>query len=224
MGTVKVSNIEKLNIKTYSKIANEYTPLIHKTTALFYELGDNLFDLEISKINQKSNILEIGSGRGYLTDKILRNNPDSIITDISMNMLTKIRSDRFVKKICCSVFSLPFLNNQFQFVLSSLASSFLIDEALKEIYRVLVKNGFFIFSYPSKITFNKIRTNENLNAFIDINGNKLMAYSFLYDEEQLNNIAQRNGFNIIEYKTISKKIADNKYDIPILQFVKIRKY
>lgn len=100
----------------------------------------------------KGPVLEVGSG----ISPLLVSNADTIQSDLSLNAMTMIKSaNPGVKTVVADVTDLPFKSEIFQFVIcSEVIEHVEKDElALKEIGRVLEKEGKLILTFPHKEKF-----------------------------------------------------------------------
>lgn len=122
----------------------------------FLSACQNLTDIMIDKsdINYKSTVLDVGCGNGETTIYIA-NKCNCKITGIDLsgvrikNAVQKLKSqsENHVQFIKSSATALPFKNNFFSNIWSQATIYHVHDKekALREIYRVLDKNGTFIF-------------------------------------------------------------------------------
>lgn len=107
----------------------------------------------MSRLNCGSKVLDVGagSGRGYKHDyrgKIAR----LVGIDISAEVLQNQYLD---EAYCCDAVQMPFKNGEFDLVFSDYVFEHLRepDAVIKEIYRVLKPNGYFVLRTPNKWYF-----------------------------------------------------------------------
>ncbi|MEW6618564.1 MAG: class I SAM-dependent methyltransferase [bacterium] len=98
-------------------------------------------------------ILDIGCGDGIFASMLF---DDSIFMgiDLSMSEIALARRKKIYKNLLVgSVEKLPFSSESFKTVSSNCVIEHIpnLENALKEIYRVLKKDGYFIFTVPSKL-------------------------------------------------------------------------
>lgn len=132
-------------------------------------------DSFLKQINPKNKkILDLGCGTGRLNYKLSKKAKKMIGIDNSKEMLKiakekKIQNSKFIYS---NIEKLPFKNNSFDIVVSSLAIEHLksINETIKETKRVLKPHGEFIFSFSNfsdkKKTISIEKDNKNINIKI----------------------------------------------------------
>ncbi|MFT5703000.1 MAG: malonyl-CoA O-methyltransferase [Rickettsiales bacterium] len=111
-------------------------------------VAQNLVKLAESEISKASKIIDLGSGTGFVTGKIIKNFPKKEITqvDISTEMLEKNPFD--TTKIVADIENLPFEENSFDLAISSLSFQWLnnLEEAIPQILKTIKKDGELYFS------------------------------------------------------------------------------
>lgn len=144
-------------------------------------------------IKEKGKLLDLGFGRGYLENEIVKNNLDLKLfgIDISTFAVESIKKEIKGKFIKGDVIKLPFRNNLFEIVVSleimehiSPSNTF---KVLREIYRVLKKNGKLIISIP---------LNERLEILIN-EGENLSGHVRNYSKELIKAELEISGFELI---------------------------
>ncbi|MDC0609514.1 malonyl-ACP O-methyltransferase BioC [Vibrio sp.] len=109
----------------------------------------NVCDIVLSRLPDQLNgyrILDLGCGTGYLAKNLSARGAQVVCVDLSEKMLAKAREQIDVENaefICADAESLPLGDNQFDYVVSSLALQWCDDIAipLKEAKRVLKVDG-----------------------------------------------------------------------------------
>lgn len=134
-----------------SKIQNNFNKAAanyNKYAVLQQMVAKKLVNLTSKNIDKANKILDLGSGTGFVSDLVKLANKEVFELDIAYNMLSK-RSGNL--KINADIENLPFRENSFDLILSSLAFQWLnnIDSAINECKRVLKDKGSLIFSVIS---------------------------------------------------------------------------
>ena len=195
------SEIDALNRKGYSLVANEFTEEKRVTTANFHQLSADFFVLSIKQYVQPySNVLEIGPGRGWLRN--LFTWPDIYYTsvDISEEMGREFISSSF---LVSSIRALPIREEAFDCVVASLADPYLYPEALCEINRVVSNGGYLIISLPAEEWALGIRGKVNKTRFILQSSVSSETYSFTYSRQELEELMSSCGFATISIDEIT---------------------
>lgn len=119
--------------------------------------------------------IDIGCGEGYNTRIFARMGANMTAIDISEKLIEKAREFELESLLnvdykIASALNIPFGEEHFDFAVSTMAIMDVadIDKALKEVYRILKKGGFFQFS----ITHPLISSNKN-EWIYDENGKKV---------------------------------------------------
>jgi demethylmenaquinone methyltransferase / 2-methoxy-6-polyprenyl-1,4-benzoquinol methylase len=215
---MKLDKSRKQISKMFDDIASKYDFLNH----LFTMNQDKKWRREIIKylktLNRNyTNVLDIASGTGDLTMELFKLNPKKVLScDISEKMLEvqkkKIKSEK-LKIDVADVEELPYESNSIDLVTIGFGVRNFddLEKSLKEIHRVLSKNGIFVvlemFSRNKKdgafdVYFNKL---------VPKIGNKISknsyAYNYLfksvnsfYNVDDFNKIISENGFKEIHFK------------------------
>lgn len=150
-----MSEIKKYNIKYYSKEKAKKRDQFFSQKPLFINKGVDtnkiFFDFILEKIKESSHrkisILDLGTGTGYVPEvitKLSKANFQIIGIDLSKDMLARAeetKSDQRIKYKLADNRKLPFKNNSFDIITNKLSTQF----NAKEVYRVLKKDGIFVF-------------------------------------------------------------------------------
>lgn len=109
---------------------------------------------EIKKIKKNQFFLEIGCAQGYYLTKALEKSKNVFGIDISKNFVEKARKSGATTKIASGE-KIPFKNNYFDFVLCTETLEHIPDwkKTIKEIKRVLKKNGKVVITIPLEKSF-----------------------------------------------------------------------
>lgn len=183
---MNIDEINETNKIGYNKIAMEFDDKHRPTTKNFHELSIPFFDYILSNvIEKKMKVLEVGAGNGWLRKRFRWPEVDYLSVDIAENM---------EGNIVASVDSLPFADESFDYVFSSLGDPFFYKEALQEICRVLKTGGKFIFSTPDYEWASQSRGTDMMNTFSK-DGKKVAVYSFTYNNEQMREVWGECGFH-----------------------------
>lgn len=150
--------------------------------------------LEIVKIEPRR-ILDAGAGTGTAQPVLFERYKKAqlVALDLSENMLHQCRRHgRFLRApqlVCADIENLPFADNSFELVFSSLSMQWCnnLNAALLEVKRVLKPGGLFVFSTFGPDTLKELRrswatvdTSDHVNQFIDMHdiGDALLSDGF----------------------------------------------
>lgn len=245
---LNLKDFDTINQLGYDLIAEEFSDDKRITTANFHDLSLTFFKSQIEQYARRDQpVLDLGSGRGHLVPILQENFSTVVVIDISPQMLSFIKPHSSgLVKVIGSAFNLPFAEQSFNFVVSSLADPFLRKEALNEVFRILVNNGVFIFNSPSKIWSDAIRQSDIYSQastkFMHSSGLVARVCSFTYTDDELRQLIVSCGFQIEKFEVaygreLSKysriispaltQAASRLFieldDLPILQMVTVRK-
>lgn len=166
--------------RSFNKAADNY----NTNSVLQQEIGSRLVErLEFFTINPK-NLLDLGSGTGYITNKLLKLYPNTNIfnLDFAQNMLniaktnnTKLINTNF---ICGDINKLPVASNSIDIIFSNFTMQWCdnIAKLFRECYRVLKADGLLIFSIPGPNSLYELKEamnavdpeHDHVNNFIDM--------------------------------------------------------
>ena len=139
-------------------------------------------------IFNKANILEIGGGHGYLSNKLLDINKTIHCTLIDPNPTAITMSSLKIEKGFFPTSS----NEKFDLIVHSHLFEHMLNpnEFCNQIFNKLSDNGFLVFSVP------------NLQAMLKKNYTNVLNFehTFLLNENNINYLLSRNNFKIIEKK------------------------
>lgn len=133
------------------KIRSEYDKSALTYNSRYSKIQQAKYQKALQEMELTGRILDLGSGTGLLREFL---KIDIIGADISLNMLTQGSGGA----VQAQAEVLPFKDRIFDYVLSFSALMNFEDpeQALKEVKRVLKKNGVFICSYLKKFDFDKL--------------------------------------------------------------------
>ncbi len=107
------------------------------------------------KLKENWQVLELGCGTGYFTKELAKTNCKVIAVDIAFNLIKeakKIINKKNIYFVIDNAYQMNFKNKSFNAVIgSSVLHHLIIDEALREIYRVLKPNGIIVFTEPNML-------------------------------------------------------------------------
>lgn len=202
-------------------------------------------------------VLELGCGAGGNAPFFIEKGASFYLgTDISVNMINEAKNTFENEKVSFQVLKmedLSTLQEQFDVIISSLAIHYVadFDKLCKDVYRLLPKEGYFIFSQEHPIGTGTILNeecqkedktkigdkeyylvsnyNENGKRIVDWNDCKVVKYhrNFSY----LINTILLNQFKIVEFRepTPSEELLKikpklkNQFDKPYFLFVSLKK-
>ncbi|MBH44652.1 MAG: malonyl-[acyl-carrier protein] O-methyltransferase BioC [Gammaproteobacteria bacterium] len=175
-------------LKSFNKRAKKYD----EYSIIQREVADRLIDrIKMIKINPKK-ILDIGSGTGYLSNKLKIIFPQSeiICLDLSSQMLN-ISKKKYpnLLHLVADAEDLPFKDSSFDFVLSSFTFHWCkdIDKLLSTIIKILNEKGLLIFTTVGPDTlielnniFKEIDNEQHVNDFLDMHiyGDMLLSQGY----------------------------------------------
>ncbi|MBN4053946.1 malonyl-ACP O-methyltransferase BioC [Haliea sp. AH-315-K21] len=184
-------NIEKKRIaRSFSQAAKSYD----SHAALQRKVADNLL-AQLSKNAHVQRVLDLGSGTGYCTKALHRLYPNAEIInlDIAEAMLSfasnKQEGDSFkgdsvkAKSICADAEALPFIENSFDIIFSSLSIQWCQDYAIlfSELKRILRPQGTFHISTFGPETLQEVtQAWQQVDSYIHVN--RFQSCSFLKNE------------------------------------------
>ena len=166
-----------------------------RAAVLQREVGERLLErLDLVKL-QPQRVLDLGSGTGYCIPGLLARyrKADIVALDIAMAMLGQARRrGRWLRRprcVCADAERLPFADNSFDLVFSSLMLQWCvdIDMAFAELQRILRPGGLLLFSTFGPDTLKELRDSwqtvdgdTHVNAFLDMHdiGDALLRARF----------------------------------------------
>jgi len=162
----------------------------------------------------KSPILEIGCGDGKISKLVfLGISQIDYGLDIDSNAVEIARNCGFYKEVVCSDSAhLPFKNGSFRSVIANSTFEHIenLDSSLNEVYRVLKKDGIFVFNVPSAAFKLNISVNYGSNRS-DMLDKRLSHINYFTSDEWLKKL-KFIGFNSIKTKEyFSSKVLDVWY-------------
>jgi len=145
-------------------------------------------------------VLDVGGGVGWLASEIQKlGNYDVFVNDISEKQLKEAKKRYKIKTILGDITEgLPISRESFDIVIFSevIEHLFFPDKALKEIYRILRKDGFLIITTPNISTLQtrlQFLISGNLPE-LDPKGNHIRFFT----KKTLENMLKENGFVVIK--------------------------
>lgn len=148
--------------KSFSKAAGAYDHF----SALQKDIGEKLFEA-ISK-KSASDILDIGMGTGWLTEKIAKKFPQSkmIGLDYAFGMVVEAKKRNIPLVLQGDAQVLPFKKEKFDLIVSNCAYQWVSDipKAFKENVRVLKPHGEFYFTCFGSSTLKELRESLSKNV------------------------------------------------------------
>lgn len=199
-------NVEK-NIISFDKQAENYNEF------RYINQKDSIIQLVNSGYPYKNKVvLDLGSGTGFLSREIARMSKDVYALDISQAMINKMETLNKKYKINNlhplkgDAHSLPFIDDTFDLIFTRLTFHHFkdIDLVLKEIKRVLKKNGELIIvdivssenttNFDLENAFNKIRDVSH-NKFFRINEIKGKLKEFKFNNLKVETWKEKRDFD-----------------------------
>lgn len=148
---------DKSKIKSSFNQANQsYNP----NAFLQKMVAKNLVDLAKNDILNAKNIIDLGSGTGFVAEEILSKSPDKKIfqLDIAQKMLEE--NPFSTHKITADIEALPLQENIFDLALSSLSFQWLNDltKTIPQILKTIKKDGNLYFSLLGNESLKELKT------------------------------------------------------------------
>ncbi len=223
------------NFKSLSKNKKEkFVSQIFSNVADNYDLMNDLMSFGLHKswkeklislidVGKESYVLDLASGSGDLT-KLLKDRADCncLIYDSNIEMLKKAKKKiKNAQIISGYAENLPFKKESFDYVMVGfgLRNFSDLDQSLREVWRVLKKNGFFLCLEFSEINNSFIRDlfymyGKIIPRYADIFLNRRMAYDYLMEsikqfpnQVELSGKLKRNKYSNIEVIDIIDGLA-----------------
>ncbi len=195
--------------KAWDEIAHDYYNDEHKTCRIFDAVIDYYLPRFFKKLKKKGIILDLGGGKGRISNLLNLSNYKYITLDISHKMLQKggITSQN-KERIQSSVLHLPLREQMIDGIFSLLGDSYILPKLFELVYRSLKKNGIFIFALPTKIWALTLRSildiPEDRTVFHNSDSEPIIVPSYVYSEDQI-----KNYLRIFKFK----EIKINQYTI-----------
>ncbi len=172
------------------KIADEfskYAESYNKNAILQKNVAIKLAEKIKKNISDNHNILDVGAGTGFVAE--LLSGVDIIQSDISFEMCNI--NKKFGKSVVADFDFLPFYNNYFDFIISSLALQWSLDlrKTFAGIYKILKFNGHFAFAIFGEKTLQELRFCSNEIGVVTNNN--------FYSSNQIKEFLEENNFKII---------------------------
>ncbi len=198
--------VDKAKIKSnFNRFSSNYD----KKADLQRQIANNLFNLSKKDIDKSKNIIDLGSGSGFLRKNIINNgfiDKNIFQLDISLEMFLNNSDDgKFVNNINADIENLPIKDSYFDLALSSLALQWMgnLNIAFNNIAKILKSGSAFIFNIFTEDTLWQLREScRVLNIDLAINN--------FIKLEDLEKILCNSNFG--SYKILKKQRIDLYYD------------
>lgn len=175
---------------------------------------------ELEQINFKHPILDLGCGFGEFAG-VFFNSRLEIGIDISReNVIRALKTGKYIKTTKADACNLPFPDNYFSTVISISTLEHIkdVEKVFSQVYRVLKKNGLFIFTVPTTeiinnffftVFFRSIGQKRISNLYISL-FNQSFKHHSMYSPYHWIKLTKENGFKI---KTIKGTLSSNAVKI-----------
>ncbi|MFP6776118.1 MAG: malonyl-ACP O-methyltransferase BioC [PS1 clade bacterium] len=158
-------------------------------------------------------ILDLGSGTGLMTEKIVSRFPESRIICLDFAQKSLIKNNSSLK-ICADANKIPLADNSIDIVVSNLMMQWCtdLDNVFKECYRVLNSDGLFLFSTFGPDTLKELKKSwsvvddkVHVNTFTDMHdiGDILLDNYFQSPVMEMDTLK-------IQYQTVIDLLRDLK--------------
>ena len=146
--------------KSFGNAARTYDPV----AGLQQRVGDKLLRLLSETVGPLSSasVLDVGCGTGYIINALAGEATESYALDIAYEMLCFAKKGSHQKNIgylCADAEAIPLKDNSVNVVISNFAIQWCPDRSalFREISRVLVPGGVFVFSMPGVDTLHELK-------------------------------------------------------------------
>jgi len=160
-------------------------------------------------ISGDKNILDLGSGTGFVAQEILKINEDVKIieTDLSSEMLSKWQRPKNVSAIVCDIENLLFIDEKFDMIFSSFALHWINDfeKSFEKFSNLLARGGIIAFCIPSASSLDELAVDD---VFLVNKFPQISAIENLLEKNNLQKIYCEKEIYIEEFFDI---IAAAKY-------------
>ena len=208
-----------MSYTSYNAIADEYYDERHVTSRNF----DSTTKVALSeeKLSISNGLtLELGAGRGRATEYLGIDKSKIVQLDSSSAMFEIPNREECSLKILSNACKIPLVSHQFSLVVGFLVDPFIGLECLSEAYRMLKANGQLLFSVPTKICGDALRSKRNIQAmstrFKMIETEEIVeAPSILQSPERIIEMLNLSGFQNISITghCLPKKVKNISPDI-----------
>lgn len=191
-------------MKKIKKVNDYLTPLLINAPASWALIRANEIRA-LDSVDFKAPVLDVGCGDGFVARIILSKRKIKqfdVGIDLSPREIKKaIKSGVYRECIVASVYDLPFKNEIFNTVFSNSVVEHLpnLDLALKEMSRVLKKNGELIITVPSIYLENYLIGGKIFGKGYNKFFNKLIKHYNLYDHKQWEKILLKYDLKLINH-------------------------
>lgn len=191
-------------------------------------IRQDYYKREISGIIKgKENVLIVGGGYGDSLEDYYRSGLKITFTDVeqdAVEYVKKIYIDYNITFQCCSAYNLPFDNNVFDLVVSTLNGSYLNNIALKEFNRVMNQDALLLLSETTIEYIDFMRTigrYDGRNILASDMKTKIF-HPYVYENKELERMCFNCGLNPILYEVLKpdKLIAHDEISNVIINFSK----
>lgn len=188
----------------------------------------NYYNQEISEIIKgKVNVLIVGGGYGDSLEDFCSSDLRITFTDVEFDAVEYVRkkfAECNVDFQCCSAYKLPFKDNTFDLVVSTLNGSYLNCKALKEFNRVMKQDAILILSETTIEYVDYLRKIGRYNGK-NILGSDMktkISHPYVYKKEELESKCCNCGFSPIKYKILrpNNLISQDEISSVIIDFSK----
>lgn len=174
---------------------NKQAPFYEKAAKVQLEIGTRLFERLDYLTMKPLKVLDLGSGTGFFSKLLKKKYPKSHIVslDVAHNMLIENKKKQGIfnkwSLVAADMATLPFISNSFDLVYANQSIHWGGDFPIifKEIYRILKKEGCFLFTTLGPDTFKELKSAwlsvdqyGHTNNFLDMHdiGDSLLKEKF----------------------------------------------
>lgn len=181
-------------------------------------------------IKGKENVLIVGGGYGDSLEDYYRSGLKITFTDVeqdAVEYVKKIYIDYNITFRCCSAYNLPFDDNAFDLVVSTLNGSYLNNIALKEFKRVMNQDALLLLSETTVeyIDFLRIIGRYDGRNILASDMKTKILHPYVYVKKELEHMCCNCGLKSILYEVLKPNnlIAQDEISNVIINFSKYLK-
>lgn len=158
-----IKKLDNERMYFYEKFASEFDSKVnmYDTNMRLSVFFDDLIQEEL--VGQK--LLDAGCGTGWFSAEAVKRGATVTSLDLGNGLLGEVKKKCDSKRVVGSVLNIPFVDNTFDYVLSSEVIEHVTNpkQALHEMYRVLRKDGVLVISTPNKAWYWSLYVAKILN-------------------------------------------------------------
>ncbi|MEW6614143.1 MAG: class I SAM-dependent methyltransferase [Thermodesulfobacteriota bacterium] len=178
---------------------------------------------ELSKEDYLRPVLDIGCGNGLFTSILFEDTIDTGLDISSKEIREAKKTSKYKYLVASNIEQISFKDGSFSTIFSNSVLEHLTDlnKALKEIHRILKKDGTLIFTtyteaFGDTLFYSKILAKLRLSGiagFYSKTINQIFNHKNLFSLEEWKEILAKNGFKVIEFEHYFPEKIMNIFDL-----------